>query len=172
MILHIHSMLMHAGANQTLMQLQKIYWMPRGRQQVFSMVRTCRACARGTAQPYRQPTESNIPIFQLRMNEAPFMYIGLDTCGPFQVLKEQKYILIITCLVTRGVTFKVLDSLETHQIYAASRQIAARTNAPKFYLSNNAAQFLLIRDHILATNHEPVEWKFITDLGMEERTNA
>lgn len=175
-LLHIHTSLKHGGTSQTLLHFQQKYWMPCGKQQTYSALLKCYSCAREMAQPYEQPTISDLPAFRLQANEPPFSAIGLDTCGPFKILDQNKYVLLVTCLVIRGVALEVLDSLETNHVHAALKRIEARRSPAKFYLSDNAPQYLLLKQHIEKNNVEEITWKFIPEYtpwtgGVYERLN-
>jgi len=51
--------------------------------------------------------------------------------------------------------------METNHLHAAVRRVAARHTLPKFYLSDNAPQFKLLRTHFESNAVEPLEWKMI-----------
>jgi len=98
LIEHIYFALKHARVNQTLLYFQKHFWMPRGRQQIYSVLTKCRPCARKTAKSLKQPVDSQLPLFRLQPNEAPLLSAGLDMCGPFQVIQQDS---CINCHLSR-----------------------------------------------------------------------
>ena len=127
LVTSIHKKLMHAGVGTTLSNIRKNFFFTCGRQQTYHVISKCHACTRDMAKSFKQPSLSQLPSFRLNAPESPFAYVGIDLCGPFKVLEEKKYILLMTCLVTRAIVLEVMDNLETAQIYAGMRRIASRT---------------------------------------------
>lgn len=144
------------------------------RQNTYHVINKFRACARDMAKPFKHPSLSELPSSRLNTPESPFTYVGLDLCGAFKVLKENKYILLMTCLITRAVALEVIDSLKTAQIYVGIRRITSRTTMPRYYLSDNMKQLLAIREYINQPTTSDVTWKLIPTYnpwmgGMYER---
>jgi hypothetical protein len=163
LIMFVHVNNCHPGTNHTITAIRRQYWILRGRAEVYHTIQKCPACSKQTAKPYKQPEISNLPAFRLEAHGLPFKKVGIDVFGHFYIGSQKKWVLIVTCLVTRAVALEDLDDLTSNHIALAIRRIRARRTTADFYLSDNMAQFKLIKEVIQKSATEPFDWKFIKE---------
>ncbi|XP_053388871.1 uncharacterized protein LOC128551937 [Mercenaria mercenaria] len=80
----VHRKLLHTGVSQTLSELRHIFWIPKGRATVSSVLKSCQICKRVDCRPYKLPPMASLP--KSRVSESiPFSNVGLDYLGPLYV---------------------------------------------------------------------------------------
>jgi len=108
---------------------------------VSSVVTACCKCKQFSAQPFRQPDNSQLPSFRLDTTSSPFQNVGIDTCGPLIVNNIKTWIVIFIDLVCRNIDLEFLSDMTTDKLLHAFRRFSARHRMPAFIISNNAEQF-------------------------------
>lgn len=68
---------------------------------------------------------------------------------------------MVTCLVTRAIRLEDLENLETSTIILALERIESETAGIGTYVSDNAPQFLIIRNVLQSTRQHAIAWKLI-----------
>lgn len=77
-----HRRLLHAGVNDTLLQIREQYWTVRARQLVKKKIRKCILCQRTNS---RRLTEMTAPLPADRVKEAEaFVVMGMDFVVPYR----------------------------------------------------------------------------------------
>ena len=80
---------------------------------------------------------------------APFQFIGLDYLGPILVKEEDKmvkmWICLFTCLAVRAIHLEWVRSLSAEHFLNCLRRFATRRGRPELIISDNAAQFKLVK---------------------------
>ncbi|XP_062717177.1 uncharacterized protein LOC134292217 [Aedes albopictus] len=88
-----------------------------------------------------------------RVNPAPpappFMNVGVDYCGPFQVNYPNRraspvkcYVAIFVCLVVKAVYLELVIDLTTQAFLAALKRFTARRGKPQLMMCDNATTFV------------------------------
>lgn len=152
-IMHYHVRLYHVGVQQTLAEIRRRFWIPRGRQVVFNVPRkNCGQCRKLRNKPYRAPPVPPSPKSRLDPT-TPFANSGVEILGPLYVKNsvadadvQKRWILLATCLVTRAVHLEIIGDMTTVEILSAFRMFFARSGTPVLILSDNAPQFKLFYD--------------------------
>jgi len=85
----------------------------------------------------------------------PFSAVGVDTLT-ITLDNQHKYILLVTCLVTRAVTLELLQSLKTKDLHYTFRNLKARRNTPDLYYSDNAPQFKILEQFAKTVSGKPI----------------
>ena len=82
----------------------------------------------------------------------PFQFIGLDYLGPVFVregtVMTKMWICLFTCLAIRAVHLEWVRSLSAEHFLLCLRRFMARRGRPELIISDNAAQFKLVKTAI------------------------
>ena len=106
-----HKMVHHDGIRETLSAVRETHWIPRGREAVKRVIRSCVICRRFEGKPYTPPLMPDLPPERVREGP-PFATTGVDFAGPLYVKshvttesndKVKAYICLFTCASTRVV---------------------------------------------------------------------
>ncbi|KRX58849.1 hypothetical protein T09_13496 [Trichinella sp. T9] len=81
-----HLRQMHAGVNQTLVAIRTGFWIVRDRNAIKKVIRSCPACRRVDAQPYRLRM-GVLPADQVT-ETPPFIHTGVDFAGPLFIRRD------------------------------------------------------------------------------------
>lgn len=170
-------MVLHAGINDTLMQVRESFWILRGRQIVKSILQKCLICKRFRV---KRGEETSDPLPEARVVEAPpFEVTGLDFAGPLYVKgkgNEKAYIALFTCAVTRAIHMELVTDMSTEKFLLAFRRFISRRGICRQIYSDNARTFKRA-DHELSTlleavksdvfqnylGHRRIEWRYIVE---------
>ena len=128
LIRHYHNDCNHGGRGMTLNNLrQHGYWIIGGSAAVASLINKCVfcRCSRGVLM-----TQKMADLPQDRLNEAPpFSYSGVDVFGPFLIKERRSFLkrygLLFTCLSSRAIHLKSINSLETSSFINGLRRLLA-----------------------------------------------
>ncbi|RCN35992.1 zinc knuckle [Ancylostoma caninum] len=146
-ILHSHQGNNHSGINQTLCELRRNVWIPKGRMTVKKALHNlCYYCRRYKAQPFSLPEFPAHPPRRVRKPNFPFENIGMDYAGPLFYKNDDNstskyWILLITCLNTRAIYVDLLKDMTAKTLLHALRRFFASTAYPKWILCDNAKTF-------------------------------
>ena len=78
---NIHKCYKHIGLKHTSSELRQIFWIARGRNFVWGLVRNCLVCRRFEGKTYCYPITP--PLTTSRLNDSrPFVTTGIDNFGP------------------------------------------------------------------------------------------
>lgn len=88
------------------------------------------------------PPERVTPCF-------PFQKVGVDYCGPFNVVYPQRrvrpikcFVAVFVCLVTKAVHLELSADLTTQAFLAALRRFSSRRGKPSLIMCDNAKNFV------------------------------
>ena len=141
---HYHCHLMHQGAEATLAEIRRHFWIPKARSAVKAVVSRCLPCRRWKAPPFRT-SESALPPFRVKPN-APFACTGVDYMGPLYLADGRKsWILLFTCSSTRAVHLELVLDCGAQAAHVAFRRFLARRLRPFSTVdvfTDNAKSFL------------------------------
>ncbi|KAK6032377.1 Tas retrotransposon peptidase A16, partial [Ostertagia ostertagi] len=143
----IHTRCGHQGVNGTLANLRLNYWLPKGRQIVKKLLKSCLVCKKWNSKPFFYPDSPPLPHSRTEPSR-PFLHVGIDLAGPFQVLSSEngetkRWILLLTCMVTRAVHLEIVNSLSAIDFLNGLRRFIARRGKPVLIISDNATNFTL-----------------------------
>ena len=145
LIRHCHEMILHAGVNSTLAQLQQRYYITKPRQRVKSTLRKCVQCKREHGNHYHYPINSQLPKVRITRSK-PFECTGVDYCGPFLCKNAdgimKRYISLFTCAVTRAIHLEIANDLSATEFLATFQRFVARRGYPSVMISDNATNYL------------------------------
>jgi hypothetical protein len=108
----------------------------------------------------------------------PFDNVGLDFAGPFEIkmgrgkIRKKVYVLVLTCMVTRGVHLETTGGMDTpHVIDALSRFVDVR-GVPSTLTSDNQTSFRKADKEITAW-YKTVNWDAVQEAtGLGFRPNS
>ena len=175
-ILKAHESVSHGGMSETLSEIRKQFWLPKGRQKVKTIISSCLHCRRLNAKPFTSPGPPPLP--EERVNyELPFESVGVDFTGAITIKDgatgalTKVYVCLFTCTATRSVHLELAKDLSASTFIILFRRFCARFSIPKLIISDNGTNFtasaayfhslfsdLQVKDHL---NEFKIRWKFI-----------
>ncbi|GBM33304.1 hypothetical protein AVEN_274707-1, partial [Araneus ventricosus] len=163
----------------TLSRLRERFWIPKGRQSVKSVLKSCLVCRKYSAKPARQQT-GQLPQDRV-VACPPFTTVGTDFTGAITVKTtggalQKVYIVLFTCAVTRAVHLEVVSNMSVKSFIMSLRRFLARRGCVKVFYSDNAKTFRssceilkgfksIIRQPELKSfiTSDGISWKFIPE---------
>ena len=126
--------------------MRTCYWIPKLRQPVKNVRKSCHGCKRFQASAYATPAPRNLPTIRTRGTN-PYQVIGVDYAGPirYRVSKQREgkaYVLVYACSLTRGIYLDLLPNLETADCLKSMRQFIACRGRPERIYSDNGRTFV------------------------------
>ena len=165
-VLEKHTLVKHNGERQTLAEVRRNYWIPRGKSFVKHVLLPCRKCKEFNSRPYSYPDTPNLPRLRLR-DDVPFSGTGVDYFGPLycrEIFTKNSpmykcWVVLYTCASTRGVVLDLVHSNHSQTFINSFRRFVARRGCPVTVLSDNGKSFIAENTQsFVATKN--VEWKF------------
>ncbi|GBM28328.1 hypothetical protein AVEN_229512-1 [Araneus ventricosus] len=179
LILHEHNRGFHLGVIATLSRLRERFWIPKGRQSVKSVLKSCLVCRKYSAKPARQQT-GQLPKDRV-VACPPFTTVGIDFTGAITVKTtggalQKVYIVLFICAMTRAVHLEVVSNMSVTSFIMSLRRFLARRGCVKVFYSDNAKTLrssceilkgfkTIIRQPELKSfiTSEGISWKFIPE---------
>ena len=146
LIWKFHEQCKHLGTSSTLYCLRNHgFWIPKGRQIIKSILKTCIVCQKINCQPFRYPKRTEFISDRVNFIK-PFNFTGIDLTGHFFVkfgtTTVKMYILCFTCLNIRALHLELLPSMTCESILMAFTRFAGIYCIPSIVYSDNASSFL------------------------------
>ena len=117
-----HESLGHVGVYQVLKELRKSYWITHYFSAVRKVLKRCIVCKKFNESPIKL-NQNAYRDFRVSPNKQPFSSVFLDYIGPFSVKLEgtrtKVWLLIFTCLWTRGINLKICRSADVKDMLRA-----------------------------------------------------
>ena len=139
-----HIRVYHMGVSQTLTELRKTFWVPKGRVTVKSVLNTCTTCKRIHSHSYKTPSPPQLPTERVNFSY-PFESTGIDYTAAINIslndVTFKVYIVLFTCSATRAISLDVVEDLTTGAFVAAFRRFCAKHNIPRVVWTDNALYF-------------------------------
>ncbi|XP_058456361.1 uncharacterized protein LOC131433782 [Malaya genurostris] len=144
---YYHLKLYHAGQQLIISTMRERFWPTNVRNLVRRVIHQCVACFRLKPKIHEQlmadlPPERVTPC-------APFQRVGVDYCGPFNVVyphrKRQSvkcFVAVFVCLVTKAIHLELVADLTTQAFLATLKRFAARRGKPDLIMCDNAKNFV------------------------------
>jgi len=159
-IRNTHARMIHSGTNSTVTAIRQSFWIPKLRQCVRSLLRSCTVCKRHCGKPYALPDSPPLP--EIRVHDvAPFTVTGIDFTGALYVqmngVESKVYLCSFTCATNRGVHLEIVTDLTTNTFLLALRRFASRKSLPRVIVSDNGSTYLSaaeeLRELLSSKNH-------------------
>ncbi|CAH8485099.1 unnamed protein product [Dicrocoelium dendriticum] len=144
LILHYHYINGHSGAQHTLYDLQRRYWILGGLSSIRHLLFKCAKCRVNHAKPLSQ-LMAPVITDQCLTYQPAFTAVGIDYFGPLIVKRgrvhEKRYGCLFSCLTTRAVHIEVSHSMDTDSFLCAFSRFSARRGWPTVIYSDNGQNF-------------------------------
>ncbi|XP_058817129.1 uncharacterized protein LOC131680431 [Topomyia yanbarensis] len=146
-LVHYHLKHFHAGSQLLIASVRERYWLTRIRRLTNTVIHECVSCFRSRPRVLDQlmadlPSERVTPA-------PPFLKVGVDYCGPFQVVysirrtaPRKYFVSIFVCLVTKAVHLELVGDLTSAAFLAAFKRFVARRGIPALVMCDNALNFV------------------------------
>ena len=190
-VLHMHVMSGHTASGQTLYQVQRMYRLVGGKQEVSRIIHLCRK--RRCVKPV--PLEQRLaPLPTFRTDGyAPWVNIAIDYFGPFEVRhdcdwkknsdldyvpgrKVKKVLkkacphpdiskawgIIFTCLQTRAIHLEAVVKMDTTTFLQAFTRMTSRRGLPHVVWSDNAKTFKRART-LVNDMIKQIDWQHVEE---------
>ena len=147
------------------------------------VIRKCSLCRRFKfTHEFKLPPMPPWPAERVSRS-APFQYVGLDYFGPMKVKvgedTQKMWACIFTCLSTRAIHLEPVMDCSASEFFHCLKRFIARRGCPQQVISDNAAQFQLVKilsdkawtqnpqdDTILTYSaQQNIRWQFIVALA-------
>ncbi|EGT43895.1 hypothetical protein CAEBREN_08142 [Caenorhabditis brenneri] len=137
----------HLPERYTVAALRTKYWIPTNSAIAARIVSSCVPCKKVIGRPFPYPDSKLLPKRRTEPS-IPFAHSGLDYMGPLPYTKDdgslgKAYILVYTCLVTRGARLELVPDGSTERYIETLGIIFSRSGFPKSIYSDNARTFQL-----------------------------
>ena len=124
--------------------IYKIFWIPKLRNVVKSIVYNYNLCKGYCMRPLKPPDTGNLSRFCSELDE-PFQTTGINFVGPL-IYKDSDqetigYMVILTCAATRAVHLKLSRSILTEELEYILKEFIARRGTVRTIISDNAKTF-------------------------------
>ena len=135
---------MHCDRRQTFYMLREKYFILGGKAAVNKVIDVCLTCQRQDKLPQIQRM-GDLPTDRLKII-APFETSGLDIFGPFPVRHGgrgtcKRWVLLITCFITRAICLLPVKDLTTTTIINALVKMSAQFPSLRKIYSDNGSNF-------------------------------
>ena len=163
---------LHGGPSSTIAFIRSTFWIPKIRQAVKPVLRSCVTCLKVTGRFYRPPDTPPLP--STKMPSIHSMWCRLHRCTSLQIDTRtilKAYVCLSTCAVTRAVHLEVVTDMTAESFLLAFRRFAGRRFQPDHMISDNALTFVsgaemirTILDSTAVTSYlaiRNVQWTFI-----------
>ena len=112
---------------------------------------------------------ADLPSVRFSAKPAVFKNVGIDYCGPYQVLSGnkpiQRYICLITCPVVRAVHLESVTDLSTEKCLMAIDRFCSRRGNPDVIYSDIGTNFQgaanILYDLARRVSTRSIDWRFI-----------
>eukprot|EP00112_Aurelia_sp_Birch-Aquarium-sp1_P015837 Seg3537.1 transcript_id=Seg3537.1/GoldUCD/mRNA.D3Y31 product="hypothetical protein" protein_id=Seg3537.1/GoldUCD/D3Y31 len=143
-IMESHQNIGHEKVGRTLAEVRSAFWIPRGRQVIKSLLRSCAICKVFASKHIRAPEMAPLPEIRA-VRSRPFQHTGVDFAGPLHVKSGQEmvksYIALFTCATTRAVHLELTPDLTAPIFRMTLEKFAAAWGMPNLLVSDNATTF-------------------------------
>ena len=171
-----HRKVLHSGLRATLAELRARFWVPKGRQVVKKIIRSCVTCKKSEGKSYSAAEEAALPDFRVQ-ESPPFSKVGIDFAGPLFVKSAKTigmnkvYIALFTCCVTRAVHLELVEDLDAATFRRCLRKFSARRGIPSLIVSDNAKTFQARQKALNRLFNHPEVRSYLSDQRLEWKFN-
>ena len=145
-IADVHIKMLHAGANATLVEIIRNFWIIHAKTLIRKLIHNCIKCFRYNSR-IQAPLMGDLPEEKITPSP-PFTYTGVDFTGAFTVEDFQTkeifkcYMALFVCFSTKAIHLELVSSLSTPACTAALRRFVARRGAPIRIYPDNGTNFV------------------------------
>ncbi|EFO95523.1 hypothetical protein CRE_08970 [Caenorhabditis remanei] len=137
----------HLPESYTISAARTKYWVLHDRQIAGRVIANCVQCKKVNGLPFAYPHSQALPQFRTEPS-TPFEHSGIDYLGPIMYTRDdgslsKAFILIYTCLVTRGARLEIIPDGTVERYLEAMSIVFSRSGIPKTIYSDNAKTFQL-----------------------------
>ena len=139
----LHKNMRHAGVYKLLSVLRREFWIPSAYITVKKVVKSCIKCNKLYGRSIKV-NQSPYKDYRVNPSNIPFRDISLDHIGPFTVKNDlnentKVYILILTCLWSRGVNLLLCKQLNNESFLQSLQMHVFEYGIPQTILSDNGS---------------------------------
>jgi hypothetical protein len=142
-IFDLHLTLNHAGIYSVLTEIRKTFWIPHIYSVVKSNLKSCVHCRKLNNRPF-VISQNTYRHFRSDPLTIPFRTIFIDHCGPYYVYlqgtKVKVYLLLLSCLWSRGVNIKLCLDLSVKTFLRALQLHVYEYGLPELVMSDCGSQ--------------------------------
>mgnify|MGYP000654560869 CR=1 FL=1 len=154
-VLDYHEKMSHSGCYSVLSELRKTFYIRRNFSFVKKLLRKCVKCKRFKERCIKL-NQSSYRDFRETPSKIPFRNVYLDYLGPYTVKvsnrREKVWILIVTCMFSRGINLKVVRDLTKSQFLRAFQIHSFQYGVPEFCISDLGVQLVagakIVQDYL------------------------
>ena len=124
----IHEDLDHAATDTVHAQMRKRWWLLRARRVITEVKKACVVC-RKVGAPAPSQIDPPLPKQRLDYLRPPFTHVAIDGLGPLNIARDDNkkgrkkvWILVISCMTTRGLNLELLEDNSAESFVAALRR--------------------------------------------------
>ena len=136
-----HRRVLHLGVSITLAELRQRYWVPKGRQVVKKVIKSCQRCTNLSAKPLPPAATAALPECRVKSGHA-FETVGVDFAGPLYCSNGKTtikaYITLFTCATTRAVHIEPVTDMSVTTFKQSLKSLITRRGMPSRIISDNA----------------------------------
>ncbi|CAI4220547.1 unnamed protein product, partial [Auanema sp. JU1783] len=133
--LQYHTFNSHTGGSTVLARVRSRFWPIPAKRTLRSLIKGCVFCKKWAGRPFQRPPFKALPPSRTEGNV--WERVGLDEAGPFRISSHTRYVLLVTCFVTRAVHAEVLADTSAAELSLALRTFFASYRVPSvIYLDN------------------------------------
>lgn len=151
---HEHERLLHTGPQHLMATVRESYWPIGGRNLAKATLHSCITYFRARPKPAYNLL-GNLPKDRVTPN-LPFMVVGTDYCGPFQIKKKDGrgaktikcYVCIFICMTTKAVHIEPVMDLTTDAFISCFRCFSARRDVPQSIYSDNGSTYRGVKSQL------------------------
>ena len=167
----------HASVNNVLVMIRELFWLPKARQTIKSILYDCVLCKKVNKSTLSRPPPPPLPEERVEFVR-PFHATGVDFTGAYQFIDPETdelakaYVCLFTCTSSRAVHLELLHTLTTQEFLLAFRRFCASHSVPSIMISDNGTNFLGCHNFLKQISDEPevrshmndrqIVWKFNT----------
>ena len=140
-----HLAVEHSGRTTTVGEIrQSGYWIVNVNSCVRSIINRCVPCRLFRGRMGEQKM-ADLPEGRFSC-EGPFVYAGVDICGPFMIKEKRsevkRYVALFTCMASRAIHLESTKDMSADSFILALRRFLARRGFVKSIKSDNGTNFV------------------------------
>ena len=136
-----HRRTLHGGVALTTADIWERHWVPRLRQIMKKIIKSCWRCKRFQAIAISSPPPGLLPRERTAGSNA-FEVVGVDFAGPIKYRRSapeegKAYLVLFACRLSRALHLEILPNLETATFLGSLKRLIARRGRPSSIYSDN-----------------------------------
>ena len=165
-VLDSHHAVGHDGVRETLTNIRYQFWIPKARNYVRRIIKSCTLCKRHEGKAYKYPSEPPLPASRVSLEPA-FTYVGLDYAGPIHLknvyyIKDndmyKAWVALFTCASSRCIYLDISTDYSGLSCTEVLSRFINRRGAPKEIISDCGSNFTSVEVQNFASSRN-IKWK-------------